>query len=160
MVYFKVCVFVCIHMDFSLFSEGGKLNCLNSCEPWSGIPCPLRQIIKCKEICLSLFKRFPDHPLQPWKRSPKTFYKNIYIFIWLHWVLVTALRIFNIPCSIWDLVLLLGTEPELGAWNVSHWSTREVPCILQLSWAINCWPIWKFMKLFSPIKLYQRVIQN
>ena len=54
----KVCVFVCIHMDFSLFSEGGKLNCLNSYEPWSCIACPLRQIIKCKEICLSLFRDF------------------------------------------------------------------------------------------------------
>ena len=63
-----------------------------------------------------------------------SFFKNlIYVFIWLHWVH----RIFDLHCSMrtlswgmWDLVLWPGVEPQppaLGAWSVSHWTTREVP---------------------------------
>ena len=50
------------------------------------------------------------------------------IFIWLWQVLVVACRIFS--CSMWDLFPWPGIEPgspALGAWNLSHWTTREVP---------------------------------
>ena len=36
----------------------------------------------------------------------------------------------TLSCGMWDLVLGPGTEPEpllLGAWSLSHWTTREVP---------------------------------
>ena len=62
---------------------------------------------------------------------------NFYYFIWPHWVLVAALRT-SIPvaacgissCSQWDLVPRPGMKPRplaLGAQNLSHWTTREVP---------------------------------
>ena len=41
---------------------------------------------------------------------------------------VAACGIFS--CGIWDLVPWSGVElgpPTLGAWNLSHWTTREVP---------------------------------
>ena len=47
------------------------------------------------------------------------FFFNIYLFIWLRWVLVS--------CSMWDPVPWPGTEPgspALGAWSLSHWTTR------------------------------------
>ena len=31
------------------------------------------------------------------------FLKKIYLFIWLHWVLVVACVTFNLSCSMWDL---------------------------------------------------------
>ena len=51
----------------------------------------------------------------------------IYLFIWLHWVLVAACRIFS--CGMWDLAPWPGIKPRplaLGAWSLSHWTTREV----------------------------------
>ena len=61
--------------------------------------------------------------------------KNICLFSWLQWVLVAACRIFIAACrifsySMWNLVPWLGIEPNppvLGAWSLSHWTTREVP---------------------------------
>ena len=53
-----------------------------------------------------------------------------YLFIWLCWVLVPACRIFS--CSTWDLVHWPWMEPRppaLGAWSLSHWTTREVPTL-------------------------------
>ena len=55
-------------------------------------------------------------------------------FIWLHWVLVVALGIFCLYCSMWNPVLWPGTEPRLpalGTWSLSHWTTREVPNLLR-----------------------------
>ena len=58
-----------------------------------------------------------------------------YMLIWLCWVLVAACRVFSwgmwaLSCSMWDLVpwpgIKLGT-PALGAWSLSHWTSREVP---------------------------------
>ena len=46
-----------------------------------------------------------------------------------HWVSVMACRIFH--CSMWDLDPWPGIKPEspaLGVQNLSHWTTREVPC--------------------------------
>ena len=54
-------------------------------------------------------------------------YASGYLFIWLHWVLVLTRRIFS--CSMWDQVPQPGIKPEppaLGAWSLSHWTTREV----------------------------------
>ena len=51
----------------------------------------------------------------------------IYLFIWLHWVLVAAC---NLQCSMRDLVPWPGIEPRppaLGAQSLCHWTTREVP---------------------------------
>ena len=65
---------------------------------------------------------------------------KIYLFIWLHCVLVEACGIFS--CSLrdlaawellfaaWDLVPWPGIDlghPALGAWTLSHWTSREVP---------------------------------
>ena len=51
-----------------------------------------------------------------------------YLFIWLHWILVAAGRIFS--CGMWNLVPQPGIKPRppaLGAWSPSHWATRKVP---------------------------------
>lgn len=46
-VYLKyVWVYVCIHIDFSLLSEGGEVNCLNCYESSRDISCPVRRIFK------------------------------------------------------------------------------------------------------------------
>ena len=50
-------------------------------------------------------------------------------------IFVVACSIFScgmwiLGCSMWDLVPWPGIElgaPELGAWSLSHWTTREVP---------------------------------
>ena len=52
----------------------------------------------------------------------------LFFFLWLHQVLVGAPRIFSY--GTWNLVPGPGTEPRLpalGAWSLSHWTTREVP---------------------------------
>ena len=56
------------------------------------------------------------------------------IFIWLHWVLVAAQRIFlasawKLGCGIWDLVPWPGIKPEphvLERWSLTHCVSREV----------------------------------
>ena len=78
-----------------------------------------------------------------------TYFFNIYLF-WLHWVSAAACRIFVVACGLlvaacrllvvacrllvaacmWDLVPRPEIEPRppaLGAWSLSHWTTREVP---------------------------------
>ena len=84
------------------------------------------------------------------------FLKFIYLFIWLSRVLVVTHRIlisscgafisacgilvavcwifscgtWTLSCGIWDLGPWPGIEPgppALGAWSLSHWTTREVP---------------------------------
>ena len=45
-----------------------------------------------------------------------------------------ACRIFS--CSLWYLVPWPGTEPRppaLGAWSLSHWTTREVPILFSIT---------------------------
>ena len=79
--------------------------------------------------------------------------KIFYLFIWLCWVLIVVCRIFYVvACRIfrWGLWILLvvacdlefpGQElnpgPVLGAWSLSHWTTREVPSFCFL---------WKFIE--------------
>ena len=67
------------------------------------------------------------------------------IFIWLFQVLVVAQGIFSLGslgtgmrilfCGMWDLDPWPAMEPRppaLGAWSLSHWTTREVPKIEQI----------------------------
>ena len=65
-----------------------------------------------------------------------TFYNILFKkFCLMCWVLVEACRIFScsmwaLSCSMWDLVPWPGIEPRhlaLGAWSLSHWTTKEVP---------------------------------
>ena len=73
--------------------------------------------------------------------------KHIYLFIWLHQLLVAAGMIFSLCCSMQDLslwhvgffaptckLLVVASSsltrdqtwaPVLGPWNLSHWTTRE-----------------------------------
>ena len=47
------------------------------------------------------------------------FFFLINSFIWLHWVLFEALRIFDLSCGMWDLVPWPGIKPKssaLGVW--------------------------------------------
>ena len=58
------------------------------------------------------------------------FFKNyIYLsFILAVRVFVSAHRIFNLHCGLWDLVPGPGVEPgppPLGAWSLSYWTTRK-----------------------------------
>ena len=63
------------------------------------------------------------------------------LFVWLHRVLVVACRIFScgmwtLSCGMWDLVPWPGIKPgppALGAWSLSHWTTREVPAFFLLN---------------------------
>ena len=62
------------------------------------------------------------------------FFTVFKIFIWLHWVLVAAQRIFlaaacKLAWSMWDSVPWSGIKPEphvLEGWSLTHWATREV----------------------------------
>ena len=50
------------------------------------------------------------------------------IFVVAHGIFSWGIRTLN--CGTWDLVPWPGIEPgllALGAWNLSHWTTREVP---------------------------------
>ena len=68
-------------------------------------------------------------------KSSYPFSFNIYLFIWLCWVLVVAHGIFIAACGIshcgmQDLVPWPGIKPEppaLGAQRLNRWTTREVP---------------------------------
>ena len=54
---------------------------------------------------------------------------NIYLF-WLWQVLVAGMR--TLSCDMWALAPWPGIEPgppALGAWSLSHWTTREVPSL-------------------------------
>ena len=60
-------------------------------------------------------------------RFLKYIYTYFLKFIWLYWILVTAFGIFS--CGMWDLDPWSGMKPRLialGAWSLSHWTTREV----------------------------------
>ena len=76
-----------------------------------------------------------------WKNSysdPLPFFKVfIYLFIWLHQILVVSHLLLScrqvgslVVACMWDLVPWPGIEPRppaLGAWNLNHCATREVP---------------------------------
>ena len=64
-------------------------------------------------------------------------FKNMYLCIWLHGVVVVACRIFScsmwtLRCGMWDLVPWPGIKsvpPALEAQSLSHWTTREGPIL-------------------------------
>ena len=68
------------------------------------------------------------------------------LFIWLCWVLTMACGIFScgrraLSGGVWDLVPWLGIEPvspALGAWRLSHWTTREVSQLLFIIDLVSC----------------------
>ena len=68
-----------------------------------------------------------------------------YLFIWQHKSLVAVCEIFNcsrqtLSCSKWDLVPWPGIEPmspALGAWILSHWTTRKVPITNFWLWLVT-----------------------
>ena len=50
------------------------------------------------------------------------FFKYLFLFIYL--------AVLSLSCSIWDVVPQPGNElrpPALGAWSLSHWTTKKVP---------------------------------
>ena len=56
----------------------------------------------------------------------------------------------NLSCSIWDLVPWPGIEPRspaLGVWSLSQWSTREVPVFILKS-------VWSNMSITTPVFLF------
>ena len=62
------------------------------------------------------------------------------LFVWLSWVLVVGAGSLVVEweffkCGMWDPFPRPGVElrpPALGAWRLSHWTTREVPIMLCL----------------------------
>ena len=66
-----------------------------------------------------------------------------YLFIWRHQISFAESSIFSCSTqdlffsySMWDQVPLPGIKtrsPALGAWSLSHWTTREVPYIFLMS---------------------------
>ena len=74
--------------------------------------------------CLGVFSLLPSL-ICHWASLENFFLIFIYLFILLHWVLVAARGIFS--CGMQDLVPWPGIEPgspALGAWSLSHWTTR------------------------------------
>ena len=75
----------------------------------------------------------------------ESYFLKKYLFIWLHWVLVAVLEIFNLCCGVfscdmWDLVLWSGIKPgppALRVQSLSHWATWEVPLKLFLNTALK-----------------------
>ena len=80
----------------------------------------------CKIVFLLRFNYL--HPTHP---SSKLQFKNILLFVYFTaWVLVAALGILCLCWGLSDLVPWPGMElssPALGSWNLSHWTTKEVP---------------------------------
>ena len=69
----------------------------------------------------------PQCVCPPGVLSSSSFKDIIYLFIWLCWVILS--------CGMWDLVPRPGIKPRppaLGTWNLSHWTTRQVPLVLLL----------------------------
>ena len=57
-------------------------------------------------------------------------YLNYFFFFFLLILFIYDLAALGLSCGTWDLVPWPGTEPlppSLGAWSLSHWTTREVP---------------------------------
>ena len=91
------------------------------------------------------------------KRLNLLLHFKFYLFR-LYWVFIVACQLFvivlrllllvvRVPgCSMWDLVPWPGIElrpPALGAWSLSHWTTREVPISgfrnQSLPRVLSCW---------------------
>ena len=85
------------------------------------------------------------------------FFLRIYLFA-LHGIFSCGMQ--TLSCSTWDLVPRSGVEPSppaLGAWCLSHWTTREIS-YLEFSWAVPraiggslschiCYGVWELEKV-------------
>ena len=98
------------------------------------MPCMFRPTLQCSSLSgISLTSLIPSNVSHSVIHFLSFFKNFIYVFIWLPWVhgifdLHYSMR--TLSCGMWDLVLWPGIEPHppaLGAWSVSHWTTREVP---------------------------------
>ena len=90
-----------------------------------------------KPVPPALAGRFPT--TAPPGKPPTLFIFNIYLFIclfWLLWVLVAACRIYSCSMRTLSCGMHVGSNsppgiepgpPALGAWSLTHWTTREVP---------------------------------
>ena len=79
-----------------------------------------------------------------------SFLKKINLFIWLCQILVAACRVFS--CRMWAVVPRPGIEPRppaLGAQNLSHWITKEVPGPLFLSLTFEHGVSWQSLCCFG-----------
>ena len=92
-------------------------------------------------FCLFLYKiRFYLFFSSFWKVTILFFFNTFNYLFWLHQVFIAACRIFScsmqtLSCGMWDLVpqpVIKLSSPALGVWNLSHWTTREVPLSLFL----------------------------
>ena len=128
----------CFSYPQKLLSACGNSFNIRKCE-WCSI---------CSVFCLLLAALVSSEPTTtvPFPFSNYTFQNKIYLFGCREWVLVVALRIFDLPCGtqdlFWtqlrhslchgmcDLVPWPGFEPgppALGALSLNHWTTKEVP---------------------------------
>ena len=96
-----------------------------------------------------------------------------YLCIWLHWVLVAACGIFSfsmrtLSCIMWDLVPWTETEhgpPAMGAWRLSHWTTRRVPRVLTFKVRLLVYttpeaPVKDLQSSVEVFELWQRTVCN
>ena len=66
------------------------------------------------------------------------------LFVWLYHILVVTCRIFNLHCSMCDLVPWAGIEPgppALGVWSLSHWPPGKSPGTCS-NFSSFLWEIW------------------
>ena len=82
-------------------------------------------LLHCRQI---LYHFSHQGSLKQYSMEHYCFFK-IFIYLFIH------LTASSLSCGMWDLVPWPGIEPwppALGAWNLSHWTTREVPTLLLL----------------------------
>ena len=102
------------------------------------------------------------------REVPTLMFYNIYLF--------THLAAPDLSCSMRDLVPWPGTElrpPALGAWSLSHWTTRQVPLCLFFkgSWSlfssskpaawhplISLWPTFVTPSYKEPMKYVHKFV--
>ena len=111
------------------------------------------------------------HDFKNWAYiAPDYVFVFYYLFIWLHWVLAAACKVFI--WSMWDLVPWPRIEPRiqprplaLGAWSLSHWTTREVTtpdCIMSMLHCLDTYRIYVgryvFFILVAPFKCWRILV--
>ena len=119
----------------NLFKGLGELGSVAEAQ-WEIFLCArLEKYVEClaeiEESGLLLFFFFKFKILFTFNVLPSeffSFFRKKYLIFWLWWVLAVAFGIFS--CSVWYLVRWPGIKPQppaLGAWSLSHWTTRKVP---------------------------------
>ena len=115
------------------------LSWVLNCSRRGSYPYMQYQRLNCKHICffqisLKTQRFFSSPSLRGIYLSLRLLFHWWIIFLnvslWLHQVLVATWRIFDLCWGMWNILPWRGMEPEplaLGAWNLSHWTTRVVP---------------------------------